>query len=303
MIALLFAAMLPCAQASHGQAAPKVVNGTPTTGHDAVIALGMRDGNLIYGPFCSATLVDAYWAVTAAHCIEAMTLDYGKFTPVVVADDDWSDGVVDTIATVTDSIMHPDYDSTLYTDDIGLLELASPGLASAEVMGVRDSTVNDTWIDVELRFVGFGITGDDAEDYGTRRYADMPVYMYDEEIIYAWDKEDMQNICSGDSGGPALWLRSDGLFELVGVNAFVAGNTDRPCEEGLAGATRLDTHRDWIEDYVDVKTADELLDDEGGSSPWSGTGGGPCALAPGALPGAGGLVLAVLGLAARRREE
>ena len=106
-----------------------------------------------------------------------------------------------------------------------------------------------------------GNTGEsDYYSSGIKRYAEMPIYSYDNQFIYALDTADDQNLCSGDSGGAALEDNGGGNYELAGVNSFVfAYSSYTTCEGGGSGATRVDRNIDFIEDYVN-------LDESGGSS-------------------------------------
>ncbi len=238
----------------------KIVNGDRTTEFDAVVALGFSSDGELWGPSCTATKVAELWLVTAAHCIDPMLNEYADYTPVAILDDNLTDLSLEAAVFVEEIHPHPDYDGDSLTHDIGLLKLASPGLPTAEVMGVRRGRIKEGWLDVQLRHLGFGSTATEGGYYGIKHYADIPIHGWDRYMIYGADPEDGQNICYGDSGGPALWRRLDGDYELVGVNSMVLADIDeeQPCENGMLGATRVDIHRDWIESYVDIKTADEL---------------------------------------------
>jgi hypothetical protein len=146
------------------------------------------------------------------------------------------------------------------------MELQS-GITSIDPMPVNQNAVNNGWIGDELIYVGWGITGDtDYYSSGTKRYAEMPIYQYDNQFIYALDTADDQNLCSGDSGGAALEDNGGGSYELAGVNSFVfAYSSSSTCDGGGSGATRVDKNIDFIETYVD-------LDDSSGSSGSSDSG-------------------------------
>ena len=100
--------------------------------------------------------------------------------------------------------------------------------------------------------MGWGITGDDRNDSGRKRYAAIPYYDADSDFIYAYDAE--KNLCSGDSGGAGMREDADGVMWLAGVNSFVFAYQDAntPCEGGGSGATRVDQYYDWIAEYVNL---------------------------------------------------
>jgi secreted trypsin-like serine protease len=302
----LLTLLLPLA-ATADERYPAIVNGTPTSEPEAVAALTVAYDGQLYGPFCSATLISDTWALTAAHCIHAMQDDYaGQDVYLVTGGDLFEDGI-DKQVKVERGIPHPDYDDSTYTDDIGLLELQGVGLLSVAPIPLNNDPVTAEWIDEELRFVGYGITSDAAQDMGVKRYADIPIVNTDLEIIYAWDPDDGQNVCQGDSGGAALEVLGSGNYELAGVNAFVGlwkgQEGDRPCVDGFVGATRVDVHLDWIE----AQTGGSIITDTGytsGTSPWGGKGGGGwCAAAPVSAWGLGVLLLSLGTAVTRRRDQ
>jgi hypothetical protein len=108
---------------------------------------------------------------------------------------------------------------------------------------------------LSLDYIGFGITDDNLDNGGKKRTAQMPIISWDSGIVYAYDE--VSNLCSGDSGGAAMRIEPDGEMTLVGVNSFVFGvSGSDPCDGGASGATRVDTHLDWIEDEVPLDEVD-----------------------------------------------
>jgi len=297
--------ILSLAAHADGLRIPVIVNGDPTAEPAAVTALTVEYDGSLYGPFCSATLISATWALTAAHCVHAMNDDYAGADVYMVTGADLLTTGVESSVKVARGIAHPDYDDSTYTDDIGLLELTGAGLPSITPIPLNTDMVTSAWIDEELRFVGYGITNDNAEDMGTKRYADIPIVNLDMEIIYAWDPDDGQNVCQGDSGGAAFEMLGGGDYELAGVNAFVGlweGQEGQDaCADGFVGATRVDVHMDWIME----QTGGDVYLDTGGSSdtsPWGGKGGW-CAAAPVGARGLGLLLLSLGAVALRRRGQ
>ena len=229
--------------------------GETTTAYPNVVALAELWGNGGY-VFCSGTLIDHRWVITAAHCLDGQegALNRGDLY-ILFGDDILRNGYSDAIR-FSDFHMHPDYDGANFRNDIGLVQLES------DKMGVDFSVLNDEpmtteWYDEPLTFVGFGITADGANDAGTKRETDIPVDDYDAQYVYS--ENGTSNVCQGDSGGAAFETTQEGNLELVGINAFVYPG----CAGGGNGATRVDAHIDWIVGYV----PDALL---GGSGAGSG---------------------------------
>ena len=255
-------ALFPAAEGPNG-----IWQGDETNGYPNVVALANIRQNHI---FCSGTLIQDRWVVTAAHCLEDIDWDFNRGDLYILFGNDIrNDGYIDAIEWAN-YIGHPSYDAENFRNDIGLVQLSSAKVG-VDFAVVNNEGLTIDWYDQLLTFVGFGITYDDANDSGTKRETDIPIDNYDVQYVYSEDR--LSNVCSGDSGGAAFETLEDGSLELVGVNAFVYGNNgpDGPvCADGGNGATRIDMHIDFITGYV----PDILLgvDDPGGGGNGNGNG-------------------------------
>lgn len=249
---------------SFAQEAPPIVGGAPTSDHVQVGMLAMSDGGNTTFDFCSGTLIEASWVLTAAHCLEAAQQyedQYGLATFFIIGDS-WSS--IDTYAQAVDLIPHPGYNANTLDHDIGLMELGEP-LEEQGIYLVNDVTPKDGWTSKDVTYVGYGVTsgygGGDGTS-GVRRTVDVPFYGADDRFIYAYhgNPNDPKNVCSGDSGGAAL-LKVSGELVLAGVNSFVYGdgNSQDACQ-GYGAATRVDNHIEWISDYVELADGDADTD-------------------------------------------
>lgn len=260
------------------QNAPPVVNGSTTSDYEAVVSL-IACGNSCFS-FCSGTYVQDKWVVTAAHCVSPVQ-SYANSGYTVWVGVGPRLGELTEYDEIIDWAKHPDYNSSTLHHDIGVLELQD-GL-SVPPIPVNQDPVTNGWVGTELHYVGWGVTGDYSSDGGIKRYAEMPISSVGSQFVYTADTGDGQNICYGDSGGAALIPDGNG-YRLVAANSHVYGiqSGSTLCIGGGSGATRTDSHMDFLRQHFDPdldggntqpedEPEEEPEDDNGGDD---NTGGG-----------------------------
>ena len=85
---------------------PPIVNGSSTNAYEPVCAMVAADSSYWYGSFCSCTLINRYYAVTAAHCVEAINSDYRGYDIYVVFGGDLWNGTWLDYNLVSEAIAH-----------------------------------------------------------------------------------------------------------------------------------------------------------------------------------------------------
>jgi MYXO-CTERM domain-containing protein len=249
--------------------------GTSTNDFTAVVALGLRDNQYLYGPFCSGTLVHRRWVVTAAHCAEVPSLpESNGLTPIVIFSQNIGSQSLVT-RDVDREIVNPGYNpnSSTIQDDIGLFRIDGSAPSTVDPQVVNNRNPNQ-FVDELLTFVGYGSEDSNENGGGYRQMTEMtfegcmdnvsgyfgtctPSSGYDPQFLYSTDND--SNVCPGDSGGAALHHRSDGHYYLAGVNSFTFG----PCESGENGATRVDYYLSWLQGQMG---SDQLQTEYGADS-------------------------------------
>ncbi len=176
--------------------------------------------------FCGASVIDARWVMTAAHCLEgfdASTLD------VVTGVENLERVNEGQRIAVRRVINHPAYDADAVSNDIALLELERPTNAPRITLATR----NDMALFNEgqpVAVAGWGDRTDGGNDFPVQLHAvDLSISNFDScSQVYdglssvhlcAGVPDGSRDSCSGDSGGP-LVARTPKAAYQVGIVSF-----------------------------------------------------------------------------------
>ena len=208
---------------------------------------------------CAATLVDALWAMTAAHCIEQVNLN-----EVLLGGDSYEVIIAGEKNYVDKIVFHPDFNKPAGLDvDLALLRIKHPRrdlnsftIGTEKVvpgMGVRFfgwgysgiGTTGRSYTDGKLRVATNRITTDSAKRLKIR---------FDDPRSEASDPlEGMPSL--GDSGGPVLVNDDDGLSLvgiIVGQVKEVNFSEERQGEYGsIAVFERVAPYLKWFEKVIE----------------------------------------------------
>lgn len=207
------------------------------------------------GEGCSGTVVNSTHVVTAAHCF--IESDGTKATPaqvrVVAGTTNYYAAATDPAATTVGVLAvrtHPRYVPSEFDDDVAVLTLATPlDLSTGRIAALPLPAVGApvlprdkyAYTSRRVQLTGFGITGTDANDFGTLRSVAVPAIPIgfcgtgsgqdaagtDAPAILLCSEQQGTGACQGDSGGTAT-VGTGTARVLVGV----IDTSGADCQEG-----------------------------------------------------------------------
>ena len=223
-----------------------IVGGQPDDSYPAVGALTMGQTT-----FCTGTAIGTRVILTAAHCVDAARRYGGSGQVIQFRVDLVSGGKTTTkYIKITSYQSHPKYSGSASSGyDIGVMILSAP----APVIPIRHNTkvMDKTWIGKEPLFLGYGVIQTSPSrvsakrKYGTK----IPIIKVDSDR-FTYQATD-RSVCSGDSGGPALY-QVDGAIKVLGVVSYGSGTTSggQPMCDGSATSFRTDVYDGFIRPFL-----------------------------------------------------
>ena len=237
-----------------------VINGQLETGYSAVGALALETNIGYFGGFCSSTLINTNWVLTAAHCIDGaeeqaneigFNLSPRNVNFVVASNSNPTFNYgrpPNALLYQAEAIyVHPNYDPSaqIQNDDIALIRLRTsvPNVTPIPIFrGDLTQNVGDT-----LTYVGFGTSNPNStalNSSGIKRRTALPIH-----VVGAASYVSIHNntgICFGDSGGPGILTQGSTQY-VASVNSTVSGES--PTCLLASNQMRVDAYQSWI-DYV-----------------------------------------------------
>jgi uncharacterized protein (TIGR03382 family) len=267
-----------------------------------VLALETGPGNW----FCTGTLIDKKWALTAAHCVEGAPMGAVK---VRLDDLDVNNTTGGLQVQVSQIHSHPGFGGAQWGMDMALLELATP--VDRPVTPIHRMTIP---FNTAVTQVGYGVTDDNGNGGGilrklSERNQDCALTgeaSADNAKVLCFNPMDGGG-CYGDSGGPTF-VQVDDHLEVVGVTS---GGTGQMCTDSWGIWSLVPAELQWLDSIMMAApppppppppppvdptlsgeiTHAELVDGEVGGC--SSSGGGSSAL----------FAVSLAGLALRRRRR
>lgn len=261
------------------QSPPPIVGGEETAEFEAVGALTLLRDSGSYS-FCTATLVDAYVAVTAAHCVRDM-LEYQEDEPVYL-----------TLGTlemplerllVAGSNTLPTYDATAYTD-LAVVFLDTP--AQTPPLSPWQPELDLVESGDLATVVGYGRTHSaEGDSAGIKRSAEVSIYNVAPEVVVLRAFDEPAGGCHGDSGGPVFRSGQSTWVPIAAMVSIVDLDGDGEACGDMTMAVLFEPHLEWLQGEIDSVQPEPEPEPEPEPAPVEETrGGGGCSSAP--APGA-----------------
>jgi secreted trypsin-like serine protease len=192
--------------------AKAIIGGNPVTGSPyPSMAAVYVDG----GFSCGGTIISSRWVLTAGHCISP------GVTTVHVGSNSRANGQV---LAVDQAIAHPQYDSSDFTNDVGLLHLAAPtSLPTIRLAGAGDNNLEADGAKAML--VGWGdktptlglLSPDALQSRQLTVISDQNCFGESASLnaqTTVCTSDLLAGQCNGDSGGPLLGATPTGWVEI-----------------------------------------------------------------------------------------
>jgi secreted trypsin-like serine protease len=307
--AIPFALLAACTTESLSTTGQDIIGGqtAQTADYPSVVGLEETPGNW----FCTGTLIDSQWVLTAAHCMDGET---ATKIHVRFGSNNIETATTGTVVGVAEIHSHPGFDFNAWDNDIALIKLAAPVTNVTPSPILRDALA----VGSQVLEVGYGVADNNDGGGGilrqvTKTTADC-AGANDPGIsganLICMNAGDGKGSCYGDSGGPA--------FAMVNSQRVVAGVTSGgsgdSCGAGWDLYTSVKAEIDFVETTMGATTPPSDPMDPGmgsGSNTDTGTGSGDNHDAAGGDEGggcnAGGsagsfVLLALMGIVRRKRE-
>ncbi|GIY26814.1 serine proteinase stubble [Caerostris darwini] len=212
---------------------------------------------------CGATLLNEFWAITAAHCVENVPLAdillrMGEYD---ITHENEPLPFVERRVQIIAS--HPQFDRRTFEYDLALLRFYEPVVFQRNILPACVPAGNDTYVGKYATVTGWGRLYEDGPLPDVIQEVSLPILTNKQcETMYrsAGFVEEIPDIficagyvnggkdsCEGDSGGPMVLQEEDGRWVLAGVISWGIGCA-MPNQPGVY--TRITKFSEWINQII-----------------------------------------------------
>ncbi|KAK3586348.1 hypothetical protein CHS0354_027315 [Potamilus streckersoni] len=209
--------------------------------------------------FCGGALIDSYWLLTAAHCMEQhqpnqIRVVLGEHTLSEIEGTEQYRNISRIVISPFFNVVRPEYNYYM-PYDLALLELTTPANLNSFVKPISLPDPNKSYSGRSCILTGWGNTGVNADGADVLQMAEIKTlenrvcgdtwgyYIYYGNIcVYTYGVAP----CQGDSGGPLMCLDNNG-YVLAGISSW----DDTDCKDHPSIYTRVTENLGWINDVID----------------------------------------------------